>query len=40
MLDKSEIYAIILKCVIILFFYGDILRFFQENIVKITKIFP
>ena len=37
MLDKPKKYAIILKCVIILFFYGGILPFFQERIVIFTK---
>ena len=37
-LDKLKICAIILKCVIIVFLYGGFLPFFQEDVVKITKI--
>ena len=33
-LDKLNFYAIILKCIIIAFFFGDILRFFQEMLVE------
>ena len=38
-LDKQKNYDIILKCVIILFFYGGILPFFQERIVNFAKNF-
>ena len=38
-LDKQKNYVIILKCVIILFSFGGILRFFQEIIVKMSNSF-
>ena len=37
MLDKSKRYAIILKCVIIVFFFGGFLPFFQGAFVKMNK---
>ena len=37
-LDKNENYVIILKCVIILFFFGGFLPFFQELYVIFTNL--